>query len=86
MLTIDDPRVDPQNPSCLSNTNRTAIEYVGIGPGSRSSIIIRAGSLRSNRTYQFMTEMQHRRDNRSQATGDVLVQVADRSLPIIAVG
>ena len=85
LLTIDDPTIDRYNSSCLSN-NRTAVQFVGVGPESKSSVLIRAGSLRPNRTYQFMTEMQHRRNNRSQATGFVLVEVVDTSLPITFVG
>ena len=84
-MTIDDPTIDSHNPSCLSN-NRTDVQYVGVGPGSRSSIIIRAGLLLPNRTYQFSTQMQNRRNSLSQATGYVLVEVVDASLPIVFVG
>ena len=88
LLALDDRTIDPHNPSCISNSlnNRTFVQYVGVGLLSRSSVVIRSGSLQPNRTYQFMTEIQNLRDNRSQATGYVLVQVVDTSLPIIAVG
>ena len=85
LLPIDDRRIDLQNTSCLSNS-QTAVQYDGIGLGSKSSVIIRVGSLQPNRTYQFMTQMQNLRNPASQATGYVLVQVVDASLPIIAVG
>ena len=85
LLTIDDPTIDPHNPSCLSN-NQTAVQYVGVGPSSTSSVAIQAGSLQPNRTYQFKIEMQNLRTNLSQATGYVLVQVVDTSSPIVAVG
>ena len=84
-MTIDDPTIDPHNPSCLSN-NQTTVQYVGVGPSSTSSVIIRAGSLQPDRTYQFMTEMQNLRNIRSQATGYVLVQVVDTSTPVVVVG
>ena len=62
------------------------MQYVGVDPESKSSVLIQAGSLQPNRTYQFMTRMQNLRDTLSQATGYLLVQVVDTSLPIIAIG
>ena len=84
LLPIDDRRIDPQNPSCLSNS-QTAVQYDGIGLGSKSSVIIRSGSLQPNRTYQFMTRMTNLRNSLSQATGYVLVQEVDASVPIIVI-
>ena len=48
-------------------------------------MIIRAGSLQPNRTYQFMTRMTNLRNPLSQATGYILVQVVDASVPIIVI-
>ena len=88
MLTIDDPTVDRRNPSCLSNSsnNGTALRYVGVSPTTRSSLLISAGSLQSNRTYQFMVQMRNRFNNLSQATGYVLVRVQDAAVPMIVIG
>ena len=83
LLTIDDPTVDRRNPSCLSNS---ALRYVGVSPATRSSLLISGGSLQSNRTYQFMVQMQNRYDTLSRATGYVLVRVQDAAVPMIVIG
>jgi hypothetical protein len=49
-------------------------------------VLILAGSLQSNRTYQFMVYMENRQNSLVQATGYVLVQVEDIVSPVIAVG
>jgi hypothetical protein len=59
---------------------------VGVGLLSKSSVLIRAGSLQSNRTYQFMVYIENRQNSSIQATGYVFVQVEDTSSPIIVVG
>ena len=82
LVPIDDRRIDLQNTSCLSNS-QTAVQYDSLG--SKSSVIIRAGSLQPNRTYQFMTRMTNLRNPLSQATGYILVQVVDASVPIIVI-
>ncbi len=81
LLTIDDPTIDPNNPSCLSN--RTGIIY---GNSIQSLVTIRAGSLQSNRTYQFMVQMENRRNSSRQATGYVLVKIEDTRPQLIAIG
>ncbi|CAF4830827.1 unnamed protein product [Rotaria sp. Silwood1] len=50
-----------------------------------SSLIITAGSLLSNRTYQFMVRMENRQISSIQVTGFVLVNVVDTRSPVIAV-
>ncbi len=59
---------------------------MGVGLLSKSSVLIRAGSLQSNRTYQFMVYIENRQNSSIQATGYVFVQVEDTSSPIIVVG
>jgi len=81
LLTIDDPANDSSNPSCLSN--RTALKF---GNSNHSSLIILSKSLQSNRTYQFMVQMQHRRNLSQQATGYVLVKIENTRPLIIAIG
>ncbi len=83
-LSIDDPTIDPLNPSCLKNSS--SLTYVGTDPLLKSSVIIRSGSLQSNRTYQFTVYMENLRNNSLQATGYVLVRVEDISSSIIAIG
>ena len=80
-LTIDDPRVDPLNQSCLSN--QTAWKYENV---FNSSLTILSGSLLSNRTYQFMVKMTNIRNASRQATGYLLVRVEDSSSEIIIIG
>ncbi len=78
-MTIDDPRNDSLNPSCLSNRSGIAFS------SSKSSLRILAGSLQSNRTYQFMVQMTSRQNSSTQSTGYLLVQVDDSYPQMIAV-
>ncbi|CAF3568092.1 unnamed protein product [Rotaria sp. Silwood1] len=50
-----------------------------------SSLTITAGSLLSNRTYQFMVRMENRQTSSIQVTGFVLVNVVDTRSRVIAV-
>ncbi len=81
LLSIDDLRNDSSNPSCLSN--RTGLKF---GNSIESSLTILAGSLQSNRTYQFMVHMENRQNSSLQATGYALVQVEDTSPQMILIG
>ncbi len=81
LLSIDDLRNDPSNPSCLSN--RTGWKF---GNSIESSLTILAGSLQSNRTYQFMVQMENRQNSSLQATGYALVQVEDTHPQMILIG
>ncbi len=81
LIPIDDLRNDSSNPSCLSN--RTGWKF---GNSIESSLTILAGSLQSNRTYQFMVHMENHQNSSIQATGYALVQVEDTNSPIIVIG
>lgn len=63
--------------------NRTAWKF---GNVINSSLMILAGSLQSNRTYQFMVYMKNRWNSSVQATGYVLVKVDDTRPQRIAIG
>lgn len=88
LLTIDDSTVDRHNPSCLSSLSNTGttLQYVGNGSAIRSSLLIRAGSLQSNRTYQFMVQMQNLHNALSRSTGYVLVRVQDAAVSMVVIG
>ena len=81
LLTINDSRNDSFNPSCLFN--RTGWRFDN---SIQSSLTIRSGSLQSNRTYQFMVQMENRRNSSQQATGYVLVKVENTRAQLIAIG
>ena len=81
LLSIDDMRNDSSNPSCLFN--RTGWQFTD---AIQSSLTILAGSLQSNRTYQFMVNMTNRRNASRQATGYVLVKVEDTRPHMILIG
>ncbi len=66
--------------------NGTALKYDGVSLLSKSSMTIFAGSLKSNRTYEFMVQMENRRNSSIQATGYVLVKVLDTRSPMIVIG
>jgi hypothetical protein len=81
LLTIDDLRNDSSNPSCLSN--RTGWQF---NNPLRSSLTILAGSLQSNRTYQFMVSIANRQNSSTKTTGYVLVKVEDTNSQMIIIG
>ena len=81
LLTIDDPRNDPSNPSCLSN--RTAWRFDN---AFDSSFTILADALQFNRTYQFMVQMENRENSSRQASGYVLVKVEDTRPLMVFIG
>ncbi|CAF0777082.1 unnamed protein product [Adineta steineri] len=88
LLSIDDPRVDPLDPSCLSSRsdNGTQLIFGNLTLSPKSSLTILGGSLQSNRTYQFMVYMENRQNSSLQATGYVLVTVTDTQPQLVAVG
>ncbi|CAF4443640.1 unnamed protein product, partial [Adineta steineri] len=87
LLSIDDQRTDPSNPSCLSNqSNRTSWQFDGTILSPTSSLIILADSLKSNRTYQFMVQMENRQNSLIQSIGYLLVRVVDTHPPMIFIG
>lgn len=81
LLTIDDPLNNESNSSCLSNWTRIQYENT-----FHSAVTIFGKTLRSNRTYQFMVQMESRRNASSQATGYVLVKVEDTRPQLIVIG
>ncbi len=88
LLSINDSRIDPKNPSCLSNQsgNGTALIYGNSSLSPLSSLTIRGGSLRPNQIYQFMVFMENRKNASIQATGYVLVTVEPTNPQLIAIG
>jgi hypothetical protein len=66
--------------------NETAWKYNGVILSPSSSLIILAGSLLSNQTYQFMVYMENRLNTSLQATGYVLVQIEDTPSQMIIIG
>ncbi|CAF1690494.1 unnamed protein product, partial [Adineta ricciae] len=80
LLTIDDSRTDPVNPSCLLNRsdNRTTLIYKNSTLSPNSSLTIFSGSLRTNQTYQFMISMTNRQNPSITSTGYLLVKIADK--------
>ena len=66
--------------------NGTVWVYNGVALSPKSSLTILAGSLQSNRTYQFMTYMENRRNSSVQATGYVLVRVENTRPQMIIIG
>jgi hypothetical protein len=84
LLTIDDPRVDPLNPSCLSN--RSAFRFEGVGVSNKSALTLLRDSMQANRTYQLMVLVEHRRNSSLQATGYLLVRVDETYPQMIIIG
>ncbi|CAF1557461.1 unnamed protein product, partial [Adineta steineri] len=87
LLPIDDPRIDPSNPACISNRtdNRKSWQYNGANDSLKSSVTILSDSLLSNRTYQFMVYMENRQNSLIQTTGYVLVNVVDTQPQMIVI-
>ncbi|CAF3967703.1 unnamed protein product [Adineta steineri] len=88
LLSIDDSRIDPYNPSCLSNRsgNGTGLILGNLTLSPNSSLKVLGGSLQSNRMYQFMVYMENRKNSSIQATGYVLVTIEVTHPQLIAVG
>ncbi|CAF4317217.1 unnamed protein product, partial [Adineta steineri] len=73
LLSIDDSRIDPYNPSCLSNRSGLIFGNLTLSPSS--SLTVLGGSLQLNQIYQFMVYMENRKNSSIQATGYVLVTI-----------
>jgi len=80
---IEDFLFNFESYSIFSKDNQTAWKY---GNSINSSIKILSGSLQSNRTYQFMVQMENRQNSSPPVTGYVLVNIEDTSSQIIAIG
>ena len=65
--------------------NGSSWRYADVQMSFHSALIVLAGALQSNRTYQFMVQMTSKRNSSLQASGSVLVQVADTYVPLFAV-
>jgi hypothetical protein len=59
--------------------------YTGVKLSPDSSITILGGSLQLNSTYQFLVQMNNRRNASLQVTGYVLVQIKDSNRPMISI-
>ena len=66
--------------------NQTSWMYGNSTTAARSSLRIQAGSIRSNRTYQFMAIATHLFDPSIQANVSVLVNVEETHQPLIVIG
>jgi len=66
--------------------NGIAWQYDGTAASSKSSLTIFAGSLLSNRTYQFMVFIQNRQNSLLEATSYLLVQIVDTQSQMIVIG
>ncbi|CAF4104041.1 unnamed protein product, partial [Adineta steineri] len=84
LLSIDDSRIDPYNPSCLSN--RSGLIFGNLTLSPNSSLTVLGGSLQLNQMYQFMVYMENRKNSSIQATGYVLVTIEVTHPQLIAVG
>ena len=94
------PLKDPLIPSCFNNRSGTttiffftcqmnvssAWRYTGVPQSLKSSLSILGGSLLANRTYQFMVQIEHRRNNSLQSEGYLLVRVEQISATLITIG
>ncbi|CAF3707907.1 unnamed protein product [Adineta steineri] len=88
LLSIGDSRIDPYNPSCLSNRsgNGTGLIFGNLTSSPNSSLTVLSGSLHLNQIYQFMVYMENRKNSSIQATGYVLVTIEITHPQLIAVG
>ncbi|CAF0849209.1 unnamed protein product [Adineta steineri] len=88
LLSIDDSRIDPYNPSCLSSRsgNGTGLIFGNLASSPNSSLTVLGGSLQLNQIYQFMVYMENRKNSSIQATGYVLVTIEVTHPQLIAVG
>ncbi len=69
----------------ISKDNPATFKYDGGSLSPKSSVIIFAGSLKSNMTYQFMIEMTNRQNSSVQIYGYLLVQIEEIACPLIVI-
>jgi hypothetical protein len=62
------------------------VTYNGVSSVLQSALLISAGLLQPNRTYQFMVHMQKKQNQSQQVTGYVLVRVEGTFQRIISIG
>ncbi|CAF1390512.1 unnamed protein product, partial [Adineta ricciae] len=88
LLTIENSKIDPLNPSCLSNRsdNDTGLIFGNLISSPKSSLTILSGTLRSNQMYQFMVYMENKKNASIQATGYVIVTVEDTRPQLVVIG
>ncbi|CAF1380176.1 unnamed protein product, partial [Rotaria sordida] len=88
LLTIDNSKNDPFNPSCLSNRsdNETGLIFGNLTLSPNSSLTVLSGSLQPDQIYQFMVLMENKKNSSIQATGYVLVTVVNTAPKLIAIG
>ena len=79
------PPVEKRSSLLFSLDQVTSVRYNAIN-NSRSSVTILAGSLESDRTYQFVVLMINLGNASRQATGFALVRVEDTRPQMVAVG
>ena len=72
---------------CPVNGSSTSWRYEGVPQSSlKSSLTIVGGSLRSNRTYQWMVMMENKRNHSLQGKGYLLDRVEQTFPQLIAIG
>ncbi|CAF1293793.1 unnamed protein product, partial [Adineta steineri] len=84
LLPIENSKIDPYNPSCLSN--QSGLIFGNLTTSPNSSLTVLDGSLQSNQIYQFMVYMENRKNSSIQATGYVFVTVDDTHPQLIVIG
>ncbi|CAF0834260.1 unnamed protein product [Adineta steineri] len=84
LLSIENSKTDPYNPSCLSN--QSGLIFGNLTASPNSSLTVLGDSLRPNQIYQFMVYMENRKNSSIQATGYVLVTVEDTQPQLIVIG
>lgn len=85
---MNDSRIDPNNPSCLSNKTSLSKQliYGNSTLSLKSSLTVLSGSLAIGRTYQFMVMLENKKNASIQATGYVLVTVEQTFPQLVAIG
>lgn len=72
------------NASCLfANPQSSGFLYQGQNQSSRSSLLILAGSLRANLTYQWMVIMSDRSNNSTSTNGSLFIEIKSSETPEI---
>ncbi|UJR09075.1 hypothetical protein I4U23_013322 [Adineta vaga] len=88
LLTIENSKSDPLNPSCLSDRsdNGTGLIFGNLTSSPKSSLTLLSGTLQSNQMYQFMVYMENRKNASIQATGFVTVTIEDTLPKLVVIG
>ena len=69
----------------MNGSSFASCQYKGVQQSFKSSLVVLGRAFLSNRTYQFMVQLRHKRNPSRQGTGFLLVRVEETFSPLIVI-